>query len=791
MKKSQTAVAAMKKGSLGRTMLACALAATLAVPMGTGQLVGQAFADDVVVDAPAETPAVPADSQNDLTIRGVDFMTVNAADGLWDLFRVENGVGKNIYLEVEKDGSLIAPRFSYQIVEGQDADGEEAADYAGNADSGRIAQIVSLRIGDMSAGKEAASRTVQQVFADPNNFPSYTVKVYDAKRGGSVLYEGTICPVYAKLVGIDGSEEWKVMGIRTVGDQDQYADTIGAGSVYYKNVTDANPLAFRCDTTNAAGEPTVARAENDNKYVVSYQQVEAGAISGALKYVDADGNIVDTELVENIGTGKEVAIKKSFFKTTENSETGTAETRYYRVIQRLNGTTVTLTPEQATKQVRVMEVENAKAGAYQVTIKYVDENGNLLWSDAVDVKGKGYQYTLPNSFSMSAVAAANNEVTTDREKGSWGVSYYTLASWSIATNPSNDNEAIQAQSSESTEGDPVVSFDAGEYPAGRTVTAVYQSQATTKEVNLTIIEINGETGDTIDKVSYTVTPEQSATYTPARKGNMVPWSGNMEPITYAWEDLEKGSDVLRYVYYVPEDYMPAAAYDITVQYMNIANSQILRSETITVDPASNDYVNILGEETVAVGSDTYVRLAGQETAIRHAPFSPARTYTIYYRDVNDELSANITIRRTQIVETERPSATPAQTLNAAPVTTTIVNAPAGEAAEGGDDAGGADAAAPTGIDVGVGTGDGETIINDDDNPLANMAGQDTATERTIVDDENPLYSGLAQDATALGSSMAMAVAAGVIVLVGVGIFLYGWMRRRRKEDQTATDSMNA
>ena len=123
--------------------------------------------------------------------------------------------------------------------------------------------------------------------------------------------------------------------------------------------------------------------------------------------------------------------------------------------------------------------------------------------------------------------------------------------------------------------------------------------------------------------------------------------------------------------------------------------------------------------------------------------------------------------------------------------TTIVNAPAGEAAEGGDDAGGADAAAPTGIDVGVGTGDGETIINDDDNPLANMAGQDTATERTIVDDENPLYSGLAQDATALGSSMAMAVAAGVIVLVGVGIFLYGWMRRRRKEDQTATDSMNA
>ena len=62
-----------------------------------------------------------------------------------------------------------------------------------------------------------------------------------------------------------------------------------------------------------------------------------------------------------------------------------------------------LTPEQATKQIRVMEVKNTKAGAYQVTINYVDDNGNTLWTDSVDVKGKGYQYTLPNSFSMSAV----------------------------------------------------------------------------------------------------------------------------------------------------------------------------------------------------------------------------------------------------------------------------------------------------------------------------------------------------------------------------------------------------
>lgn len=225
----------------------------------------------------------------------------------------------------------------------------------------------------------------------------------------------------------------------------------------------------------------------------------------------------------------------------------------------------------------------------------------------------------------------------------------------------------------------------------------------------------------------------------------------------------------------------ADTYDITVQYMNIANSQILRSETITIDPETNDFVNILGEERFSLGDDTYVRLAGQETAIRHAYFSPARTYTIYYRDVNDELSSQITIRRTQIIDTERVVMVPGTTvMTAAPVAA----APAAEGAA-------ADAEAPATVDAGVGTGDAAAVINDDDNPLATLGGQDTGTERAIVDDENPLYSGLAQDVATSGSGMALVAAAGAVVLVAAGLGLYWWMRRRKKNEQTATDSMNA
>lgn len=782
-----------EKRIFGRSLLAFTLAATLAFPATTLSFVVQAFADDPSSGDAAEAPAAPVAPADEPIqrgdVHGIDFMTPTAEDGLWDLLRVENGAGKNIYFEIEKDGVIVAPRFAYQIPNEADVDTSDA-DYAGDATSARIAQVVALKLavagqaalGQMSEEADAPALSLQQVYADPNNFPTYTIKVFDAKRQGEKLYQGTVCPIYAQLVSTDGTDEWKALGIRTIDpDIDKFAETVGAGTSYYKNLTGDTPIVFQSTATTEAGEPKaeVQDAASGKRLVVTYNQVEADAISGAVKYVDVDGNIIDTEIVENLGAGKEVAIKKSFFKTATD-EGGQETTHYYRVIQRLTGSTVMLTPEQATKQIRVMEVKNTEAGAYQVTINYVDDNGNTLWTDSVDVKGKGYQYTLPNSFSMSAVTNAADAPTTDRDKGQWGINYYTLDSWTLETNATDDNAAIGARSTESQQGNPVVAFEAGAYPAGRTVTAKYVSQATTKKVNLTVMEINGETGALIDKIHYEVTPEQTATYTPAPKDGLVPWSGNMEPITYAWEDLEKGTDVLQYVYYVPKDYTPGDTYDITVQYMNIANSQILRSETITVDPETNDFVNILGEERFSLGDDTYVRLAGQETAIRHAYFSPARTYTIYYRDVNDELSSQITIRRTQIIDTERVVTVPGTTvMTAAPV---AAAAPA---------AAPADAAAPATVDAGVGTGDAAAVINDDDNPLATLGGQDTGTERAIVDDENPLYSGLAQDVATSGSGMALAAPTGAVVLVAAGLGLYWWMRRRKKNEQTATDSMNA
>lgn len=53
----------------------------------------------------------------------------------------KTAAGKTIYIEVEKDGKTIAPRFAYAIPETQDTDPEakdadtSAPDYAGDANS--------------------------------------------------------------------------------------------------------------------------------------------------------------------------------------------------------------------------------------------------------------------------------------------------------------------------------------------------------------------------------------------------------------------------------------------------------------------------------------------------------------------------------------------------------------------------------------------------------------------------------------------------------------------------------
>ena len=712
---------------------------------------------------PASALAAQGESAFDqgkpISISGIDFMQPSAEG--WELLKVDNLGDRAIYITIEKDGRALSNPMKFTAAE--NAGGE----HVGSGD--QIAQIVAAQIlGDSTSTK---GKTAYELLGDPNARSTYTVRVSDALMQGNILYEGTIYPVYAKVQDKEAAHTDVVLiGIRTASDAEKTTmKNLGVGETYYKQSTtgDDHPTSYSLTRSNG-----IDNRFDSNAYFVTYVENPESSIEGAINYVDAEtGKIVMTERFTGIGEGdKMVSIKKSFVASDPDDE---SKTNYYRSISGLAGTQVALNLANASYTVRVMPVKGMDESSYSVTIEYVDENDTLLWSDSVDVKGYGYRYTLPNSFSM------NKDSQIDSADG---VNFYRLdkVMGGKVVNAASALDAASADSKAATSFEIASASDANgtavnltkdlvdadfvlDENGARTVKALYRSQEATKAVDFTLVEIDGETGKEIGRMTKTVTPDASFDYTPERKlvdgKTYVPWAGNTDKIAYSWESLGQSVDLLQYVYYVPEDYVPGEPYDITVQYMNIANGALLRTQTITIDPENTDYVQVVGDERFVQDGNEYVRLAGQESGIRHAFFSPDRTYTIYYRDIDDAINANTVVTRTQIIETTLPGTGGGLSAAMTPI----------DAATDDPD-----------VDAGVGAGDGTVLINDDDNPLANFNGQDTSTERTIEDNENPLASGNHGP-----DPLVIVGAIGALLVVGILTFVLIRRRKRAHDELSA------
>lgn len=739
----------------GRCVVATVLAALLALPAGLFGARETALADT------GQGRAAGA-----LAISGVDYLETGTA--AWELLRLDNYSGESLYLDVERTQGgqtvLLASRQKYTP-----GDGDGAA--AGTADSAEVARIVSL---DMT-GLLGEDATIAAQLGDGAAHPSYAIRVHSAPRGGEVLYEGTVYPVYAELVEDDGASALKIMGIRTASAAEaSVPKNLGVGATYVD--TGAGEGASRATYRLVAG--AVDNAFAGDSVIVRYERAADQGVTGSVRYVDPAGTVVRTDTYPGIGEGADpepvVTVEQSFFAEDRTGEA--PRSAYYRVISGV-GSSVQLTVGRPHRTVRVVEVPGADAGAYQVTVRYEDEAGTLLWSDVVDVKGDGYRYMLPDTFST-------------RQQS--GVNFYTLQG--VAADRATEGD--KARASSHAWGNPVVLT--GDVPADAfgtdengecTLTATYRSSDVEKRASFKLVEVDGSTGTVLGSATGEITPEGGFSYTPEpREVNgvrYVPWSGNMEPIAYKWADLARGIDLLQYVYYVPEDYVPGTGYDITVQYQNIADGSVLRRETVAVDPEANEFVEILGPERFSQDGAEYVRLAGQETAIRHAFFSPARTYTIYYRDVNDVINADTVITRTQIIETERTVTVPGAPVVTVVTATPTATAPAGGTGDGATTGAPAGAAAADAPLAGVGAGDATTVIDDDANPLATLDGQTPAAERAIEDNENPLASGVegAEDANregGLSGALMIGIPLGAAALAALVVFLL-WRRKRQAD----------
>ena len=111
------------------------------------------------------------------------------------------------------------------------------------------------------------------------------------------------------------------------------------------------------------------------------------------------------------------------------------------------------------------------------------------------------------------------------------------------------------------------------------------------------------------------------------------------------------------VYYVPEGYALTEDYTVTIRYVNIANPDGAPIESFDhVVPASKAATQ--PEDTIlipgSIKEGAYVLVPGQlfDVALRegylsfcHSCYAPERTYTFYYRAINDVAHANTVLER--------------------------------------------------------------------------------------------------------------------------------------------------
>ncbi|WP_251159107.1 hypothetical protein [Caniella muris] len=686
-------------------------------------------------------------------VSGVDALEPNASQ--WELLRLDGfDPGDTVYIDVERDGATLASRQPYTVTKG-------VGDDAGTG-SALLAHIVSLTLGE-------DGRSISDTFGDADRAPVYKVTVRSALRGDDdkvVLYRGTVYPVYAKLVAADGRTSYRLMGIRTASDGEAgAARNLGVGLDYYLQDGDG----YRTFVRSADGVDNVFTG---SRFEVEYAEAAPGAVSGKVNYVTEDGTVVKETTVGGLSAeGLTVPVERAFF----------AENVFYRALTLVPS--VRLTPEHATAVVRVVPVKEADAGSYQVRVRYVAvdedgaEQGAPLWTDTLDVVGEGYNYTVPTTFSQ--------RTTTEDRDGTLG--HYTEMYTLDADDPVRGGEGARWDVDPEN---PVVRLEAnagadrfGKDEDGmRTLTVAYRASSQTKRAAVTVYEVDGSTNRTLGpKVTLDVTPDRAATYTP-EPTKVVDgvtyelWHGDDAAFTCSWDDIAAGADLMRTVYYVPEGHVPGDPYDVSVRYVDVADNSVLRTDTVRVSPDDVDWTVIEGPETFDQDGESYVRLAGQEGGVRHSYFSPTRTYTVYYRNVNDVLNGQVVVRRTQIIDTVRDVVVGGATL---PVTGGTTPAAAGTAPAAGAAAPAGLAAAPAaaGGDAGVTPGDGTTVINDDDNPLASPDGT-TTVEQRIEDDENPLARGPLSNGYLVAGA-----AAGAAAL----LLLLFWLLRRRRQAAGTTD----
>lgn len=465
------------------------------------------------------------------------------------------------------------------------------------------------------------------------------------------------------------------------------------------------------------------------KYYAEYEPYVPTPLEGSITYVDNQGNILETYTISEIkpeNTGADAIVVK--LKDRLEIQNGTETLNYYPVLE-----TVTADYYGQIDFVVLCNAYASTEGETGLVKIHFMSNGKKVWVDEVNLTTTTYLYTVPKSF-----------VQIDAESGK--ATQYKLKDDGNQLNEYHQLVLVPGRA----ESD--YYFE-------------YKATAADEVISWNLILMDGTTNTRLGTKTMDVEPGQTVEFDAAAHApaGYVP---SQETYTYTYG----GENLVQYVYYTPDGYVPTESYTVTLQFVNIADGAVLQSESVMVNPGADTEITCPAEFTA--GDNTYVRLGGQSDTYRHSYYSPKRTYTIYYRDVNDTLYANTIITNIETVTTERTETGVTYVEDVTTVTGGTVTGPAyatGPAAGTGitgitDDTTGMNQAVN---EEGQGLAqEREEQIAEGETPLAQSPGGETTPEEAITDNDTA-KSGLSTALMTGGTVAALVVAIVLVVLIVV------------------------
>lgn len=518
------------------------------------------------------------------------------------------------------------------------------------------------------SGVNSVGIDLEDLGDDYSDVTQYSIRVYTgrAANNSNTIATATMAGIYARLNG--NPQQDVLIGSVVNGTA---VEGIVPPPTYYDQTTDTD--------YNLVSEG-MKYDETARKYYAEYKPYVPTPLDGSITYVDNQGNILKTDTIVNItpdhtgDTPKEVVLVDHFLV-----QGGEQDLYYYPTVQ--------IVKADYYGQIDFVVLCNAYASTEGETglvkIHYTAGGKDIL-VDEVNLTTTTFLYTVPDSF-----------VQIDSESGK-------ATQYKLKDNGNQLNEYHQLV-----------------LVPGRAENDYYfeyEATAADEAVAWNLILMDGTTNTRLGAETKEVQPGETVEFDAAAHApaGYVP---SQETYTYTYG----GENLVQYVYYTPDGYVPTESYTVTLQFVNIADGAVLQSESVMVNPGADTEITCPAEFTA--GDNTYVRLGGQSDTYRHSYYSPKRTYTIYYRDVNDTLYANTIITNIETVTTERTETGVTYVEDVTTVTGGTVTGPA--------------------YATGPAAGTGITGITDDTtgmNQAVNEEGQGLAQEREeqIAEGETPL-----------------------------------------------------